>query len=208
MKELCFFIVLVLALGSHSSAQDKFDPVSWKAPYSLSLDGWGIERFPIPIDFAPEISYKGVEDVRFTTGWSNPQSDEYWSYAFLWYVAGVQKPDAKTIEKHLSMYFDGLVNRNIEKRALPKELIKKTRTELRNQPEPEGSDEATYTGTVEMVDYMGKKPMTLQATVHLRKYPSTDHTIIFHQFSPQKRTAPVWGKLNGLWNTFVPIVDQ
>jgi len=40
----------------------------------------------------------------------------------------------------------GLVNRNIEKRALPKELIKKTRAELRKQPEPEGGDEATYTG--------------------------------------------------------------
>jgi len=68
MKRSLFVIIffLVFTIGLH--AQEKFDPVAWKAPYSLGLDGWGIERFSIPIDFAPKIPYKGVEDVRFTVG--------------------------------------------------------------------------------------------------------------------------------------------
>ena len=196
---LLFFIFVI---RFQVFAQEKFDPVSWKAPYNLSLDGWGIERFPIPIDFAPKIPYKGVEDVRFTPGWSKPQSDEYWSYAFLWYVEGVQMIDSKTIENNLSMYFDGLVNRNIEKRELPKDLIKKTKADFRKLSTPETADESTFTGTIEMVDYMSKKPMVLQAKVHLKRCSSSNYTIIFHQFSPQKRNSAVWAKLNELWNNF------
>lgn len=196
------FILLVVFLSTVIRAQEKFDPVAWNAPYSLSLDGWGIERFPIPIEFAPKIPYKGVEDVRFTTGWSKADSDEYWSYAFLWYVEGQQVLDSKIIETNLSMYFDGLVNRNIEKRQLPKELIKKTKANFKKLANPEGEDEATFIGTIQMIDYMGKQPITLQSTVHLRKCPGTDHTIIFHQFSPCERSAPVWSKLDGLWSTF------
>lgn len=199
----CFFLLLcVIVINIGVGAQEKFDPVAWNAPYNLSLDGWGIERFPIPIDFAPKIAYKGVEDVRFTTGWSKAESDEYWSYAFLWYVEGQQVLDSKIIETNLSMYFDGLVNRNIEKRQLPKELIKKTKARIKKLATSEGEDEATFTGTIQMVDYMGKQPITLQSTVHVRKCPGTDHTIIFHQFSPQERNAPVWKKLNGLWDSF------
>ena len=202
MKRSLFVIIFFLVFTIGLQAQEKFDPVAWKAPYSLGLDGWGIERFPIPIDFAPKIPYKGVEDVRFATGWSKPESDEYWSYAFLWYIEGQQVIDSKTIENNLSMYFDGLVNRNIEKRHLPKDLIKKTKARFKKLAESEGDDESTFTGTIQMVDYMGKQPITLHATIHLRKCPGTDHTIIFHQFSPQERSAPVWSKLDGLWDTF------
>lgn len=197
-----FIALVIFVLHTELRAQEKFDPVAWKAPYNLSLDGWGIERFPIPIDFALKIPYMGVEDVRFTTGWSKPGSDEYWSYAFLWYVEGQQVLDSKTIENNLSMYFDGLVNRNIEKRALPKNLIKKTKAKFKKLAEPQGEDESTFTGAIQMVDYMGKQPITLHSTVHVRKCPGTDHTIIFHQFSPQERSAPVWSKLVGLWDTF------
>jgi len=199
----CFFLLIfALAINLGLQAQEKFDPVAWQAPYDLSLDGWGIERFPIPVDFAPMIPYKGVEDVRFATGWSKHGSDEYWSYAFLWYVEGQQVLDSKTIENNLSMYFDGLVHRNIEKRALPKDLIKKTKAKFKKLAQPQGEDESTFTGTIQMVDYMGKQPITLQSTIHVRKCPGSDHTIIFHQFSPQQRTALVWTKLNGLWDNF------
>ena len=36
-----------------------------KAPYNLGFPkDWGVERFLIPIAFAPQIPYKGVEDIR------------------------------------------------------------------------------------------------------------------------------------------------
>ena len=62
---------------------------NWVAPYFLDVpEGWVAERFPIPIDFAPQIPYKGVEDIRFSPGWGNAFTDEYWTYCFLWYLDG------------------------------------------------------------------------------------------------------------------------
>ena len=34
------------------------------------------------------IKYSGVEDIRFAPGWGNAKSNEYWTYAFLWYLDG------------------------------------------------------------------------------------------------------------------------
>ncbi|SEL88460.1 hypothetical protein [Parapedobacter koreensis] len=202
MKKTTIALLYLLALNACAQQQEKFDPVRWKAPYDLSLEGWGIERFAMPIDFAPTIPFKGVEDIRFTPGWGNEQDPEYWSYAFLWYVEGTHRIQEEDIQKNLAAYFDGLVGRNIEKRSLPKDLVKETEAQFRKLPAAESGDLETFVGTVNMVDYMGKKPMVLQGTVHIRQCPDSDHTILFHQFSPQERTAPVWAKLNGLWEAF------
>jgi len=64
------FLLLLILFPSYSlfaqDAKPAFDGHAWKAPYSLSMDGWEIERFLIPIQFAPGIKFSGVEDVRFT----------------------------------------------------------------------------------------------------------------------------------------------
>ena len=72
MKHL---IILMLCLPSLSiyaqEVKPEFDGHKWEAPYDLPIPkDWGIERFLIPISFAPQISYKGVEDIRFTPGWA------------------------------------------------------------------------------------------------------------------------------------------
>jgi hypothetical protein len=62
---------------------DIFDSHTWKPPYRFDIPkGWGVERFPIPIEFAPQVNYKGVEDVRFAPGWGDKTSEQYWSYTF------------------------------------------------------------------------------------------------------------------------------
>ena len=43
-------------------SKTEFDAQKWLPTYDLATPkDWGIERFPIPINFAPEIPYEGVE---------------------------------------------------------------------------------------------------------------------------------------------------
>src|SRR4051812_6700953 len=88
----------LLLIATCTSAQTKpgeFDPGKYVPPYALTApEGWGVERFAIPIEFAPSIPYKGVEDIRFAPGWSDAKSNEYWTYAFLWYLDGKPAIDA------------------------------------------------------------------------------------------------------------------
>ncbi|WP_158800178.1 hypothetical protein [Pedobacter sp. L105] len=200
----CSIIMGTLLISNLLFAQTKpvFDAPSWKPPYQLPLEGWGIERFLIPIDFAPKIPYTGVEDLRFTNGWSDVKSPEYWSYAFLWIIDGNPTINASVIGKNLTYYYDGLVARNIEKRNIPTKLVTKTIAAFQ-QIKAQGQDQKTFAGTISMLDYMSQKPMVLYALVHLRKCSGQNKTILFHQISPQQQNDnKVWLSLKSLWTEF------
>ncbi|MDP1813352.1 MAG: hypothetical protein Q8K92_02780, partial [Leadbetterella sp.] len=62
-------VILLLTISVTLFGQTtKLEPKSseWASPYTLDLPkDWKVERFLIPIAFAPQISYRGVEDIRF-----------------------------------------------------------------------------------------------------------------------------------------------
>ena len=89
MKYRLLIALSVFLIKGYAQENAPFDGHNYKAPYFLDTpQHWGIERFQIPIQFAPSIAYKGVEDIRFTPGWAKKDSEEYWSYVFLWDLDG------------------------------------------------------------------------------------------------------------------------
>jgi hypothetical protein len=188
-----------------SIAQDtktQFDGHKWEAPYTLDVPkGWDVERFLIPIEFAPQIPYKGVEDIRFTPGWGNAKTAEYWTYAFLWYLDGSQKMNSKIIENNLKSYYEGLIGRNIEPRKIPADKLFPVRTDFK-KVKTQAGDLETFRGTIHMLDYMEQKPITLYSTVHVKTCPSQAKTFIFNEISPQKYSDAVWQSLDQLWTNF------
>ena len=97
-----------------------FDVNTWKPPYQLIIpNGWTTEIFSLPPDFAPQIVYKGIEDIRFAPGWEDTKSDEHWTYSYLWWLEGTLVIDAGILQVNLKAYYDGLVARNITGRNIP-----------------------------------------------------------------------------------------
>jgi hypothetical protein len=197
MKTLVI-IMLTLFAGKLYGQKSEFNGHTWKAPYELPIPkGWTIERFLIPINFAPQIPYKGVEDIRFTPGWSKVTSKEYWSYAFLWYLDGEVKMNATTLTNNLKTYYTGLVKingSNIMKIIPVVASFKETK-------KVEG-DLQTYTGTIRMTDYMTQMPITLNCKAHLKACPGENKTFIFYELSPQALSHKVWQSLDKLWLDF------
>jgi hypothetical protein len=201
IKIFALIILCFTVSGSFAQTTATFDGRGWKAPYTLKKEGCEIERFLIPIEFAPNIPYKGVEDIRFIPGWGDIKHPNYWSYAFLWYLDGSPDITSNMIEKNLAEYYDGLIGRNIEKRKIPQNMITKTVTHFA-AIKPEQGDLKTFTGTINMLDYMAQKPIVLHAKIHIRKCDGMDKTFVFHQLSPQLFTTQVWDFLNRLWTDF------
>ena len=169
-----------------------FDANTWMPPYNLIIPkGWDVERFPLPPDFAPLMSYKGVEDLRFATGWGDSTSSEYWSYAYLWWLDENPQIDAGSLQDNLKAYYTGLVGRNIISRKIPdhkvipvKVMVKKIKTA--------SSDIETYSGSIYMLDYMTQQPIVLNALIHIRNCESQNHTAAFVEISPKPFTHPIW----------------
>lgn len=191
-----FFILTSFSLYG----QADFDGHSWKAPYTLDIPaGWTIERFLIPISFASEIPYKGVEDIRFTPGWADASTREYWTYAFLWYLDGAVPMDAKTIGENMRHYYSGLVKVNGSQ--IPADKIVPVITSFR-EVKKEKDDQSTFEGTIHMTDYMSQKPIVLNARVHIRTCSGQNKTFVFYQLSPQAKSHEVWLRMNELWSSF------
>ena len=71
--------------------------------------GWRSEVIPFPLDFAPAISHRGLEDLRFPPGMFDPSSADYWSYTFTWHTDDSADLDAGTLGRELTAYFAGLI---------------------------------------------------------------------------------------------------
>lgn len=184
-------IILIPALGfsQHDS--------TWKPPYHLDEpQGWEIERFPLPPPFAKEIPYHGYEDIRFTPGWSKIDNDEHWAYCFIWWLDGTPVIDAEKLQSSLKLYYTGLVASNVPAdKMIPVVVnIKKTKTA--------SGDAATYTGTINMLDYHTKNPMTLNCLIHVKDIKLKTNTAVFLELSPQPFTHAVWKKMNDIGASF------
>jgi hypothetical protein len=201
MKYLLILLLHCCALTT--IAQDTkptFDGHSWVAPYTLPTPtAWGIERFPLPISFAPSIPYQGVEDIRFTPSWGKANSEEYWSYAFLWYLDDKINMDAATIERNLKAYYTGLISVNGSN--IPSEKLIPVVTAFKASKKAKG-DIKTFSGSVVMLDYMEQKPITLNCIVHWKACKESNKTYIFYELSPQPFTHQVWKSLGQLWLDF------
>jgi hypothetical protein len=175
---------------------DIFDANTWVAPYDLEKPaGWTEERFSLPPDFAPKITYKGVEELRFSPGWGDIKSEEHWAYSFLWWLEGTPKIDAEILQANLNAYYTGLVERNITTRKIPankvvpvNSVVKKIKTN--------SNDLGTYSGTISMLDYHTQEPMILNCIIHLKDSKAKNRTAIYFEVSPKPFSHIVWKKLN------------
>ena len=202
IKNILIVMSCLFFLKAAGQSNEKFDGKKWQAPYSLSIPkGWGIERFLIPIEFAPSIPYKGVEDIRFTPGWGKSETGEYWSYAFLWYLDNTATPDAKATEKNLIAYYTGLINTNVDKNKL--DSIKSTgvNASIKKRATYKG-DTKTFQGTVSMIDFLTLKPIVVNLVIHVRSCEGQDKVYFFYEVSPKPYTDSVWNGLDQLWTDF------
>ena len=202
MKNILFVIVSLLFLKtSGQNANEGFDAKKWIAPYVLdTLKGWDVERFHIPISFAPSIPYQGVEDIRFTPGWAKKTTNEYWSYVFLWYLDGKVVLDARTIENNLKSYYTGLIKVNTDSSKIADKLFPVTSSVKARATEKE--DLKTFESSVTMLDYLSKQPITLNVVIHIKTCTGKDKTFVFHEVSPMPYADEVWKRLHQLWVNF------
>ncbi len=201
MKTLALLLLSIFAVTGYAQGTDAaFDGHTWEAPYDLPAPkGWMTERFPIPISFAPQIPYKGVEDLRFAPGWAKAKGDEYWSYAFLWYLEGKVKINSGILDSNLQAYYTGLIANNAPN--IPADKVIPVTTSFKEIKKGKG-DLNTYAGTISMTDYMQKKPITLNCKVHLRYIAKENKTFVFYELSPQPLAHNIWRSLDKLWVDF------
>jgi hypothetical protein len=195
-------LLVVACQTKEKKPKTHFNAETFEPTYKLIVpENWTTEKFSIPIEFASSIPYAGIEELRFSPGWDNPTSEDYWSYAYLWYLDGKPEFDSKTVEKNLEAYYTGLVGRNIERRKIPKEKLFAVKANFETVETHKG-DLSTFKGAVHMLDYMAQQLIKLNFLIHVKECPGKDNTFVFYEVSPREATHEVWNTLNKIWTEF------
>jgi len=171
-----------------------------QSTYTLPLpEKWGTEKISFPISFAPKIPYTGTEELRFTPGWSDVNSDEYWSYTFLWFIDGAPKVSSDILQLHFAAYFDGLFKTNNKTRPAGEDGFTKVQVK---KVKAVSNDNESYEATISTLNFVTGKPITLLARIHVRNYPDKGHSALLFELSPKPYNQEVWQKLDAVVDGF------
>ena len=151
--------------------------------------GWRSERLTFPLDFAPEIDLRGVEDLRFAPGMFQPGSDSYFSYALALRVEGDVVVDRAFLHEFLDAYYRGLCTAVARDRKLDfdPDMVEVT---VR-------ADGTRYRARVAMIDpFTTGEPLELEIELEGRSVPRA--TELLGLASPLDPEAPIWKELHAL----------
>lgn len=191
-KIIPLFALPVLLFAAKTNAQIKYDFPKPK--------GWNTEKLTMPISFAKSIPFKGAEELRFTPGWSNSQSEEYWAYDFLWYVNGLPVIKKSDLDKYMADYYNGLYLTNSKNKPQPTTNFSKAHFK---KVDAQINDKLTFEGRISTLDYLTGLPVKFNARVHVRYDASAQqHTAILFEVSPQSYKNVIWDSLDGVANGF------
>jgi hypothetical protein len=159
-------------------------------------ENWNIEKFLFPFDFAPAITYKGFEDLRFAPGWGNKDSKEKWAYTFLWWLDDVYRFDEKIIKQNLEAYFSGLTKQKATEDKLNMSVYTTSKFEVQKIKTVKG-DAETYTAAGSIFDaFVTQKPGNLYIKVHVKECKDKNKTILLLEIAGNTFNQPVWQQLD------------
>lgn len=155
-------------------------------------DNWKSEIIPFPLGFAQDIDLVGFEDLRFAPRWSDPTSENFWTYMFAWYIEkdGLFTEDKLTA--YFTSYYDGLMGVNLKNQEgviNPNKLDKTICLFIK-------TDEG-FIGKMRMYDrFFSKDYMILNIKVRESFCPKTNKQIVLCEISQKGFDHSVWELFN------------
>ena len=177
---LRIFTVILLMAGAFLAA-DEPSPAKLVAPA-----GWGGETIQLPPGFSPEMKLKDSEHIRFAPGMMDPESDTFFSYAFVFELEPMPVLTAAVVKDEFLKYYRGLCKAvlngklpQVDRSKFTLEL-QRARSDATMTLDDRNVDMAVFcTGTLEWVEpFATKNPQTLNLDIQTwTRYDRSERTI-------------------------------
>lgn len=194
---IVFGLLMSLLVGGPGVAQEAVE-----VPFHLPTpNGWRTETLPFPLDFAPELEYEGLEELRFSPGMFKEMKVDFWSYAFVWWVREGTSFSTQRLEEDLETYFRGLTAGVAEARELnPGKTEFAVELELVESDSP---GHQKWKGTAHTFDiFTTQRSIRLNVRIDIQQCPEQKHLAAFFQLSPQPVRNQIWEVMAGLRQGF------
>ena len=177
-------------------AEEKMEPGA--SLFQQSPADWRAEVIPFPLGFAPDIDYKGVEELRFAPGMFKPEADTYFTYAFVWWLEGQPQIDEARLQADLLKYFRGLYQAVSKKE--PKQVGSfAVKIEPHGSLDEDGVRKTRYRGEARWVDpFATERDVTLNLRIFHWVCAAQDRTAVLFLATPRKHGDAVWETLSSI----------
>lgn len=197
MRSLAILLLLGLIAAPPVLAQDEIE-----VPFFLPTpQGWRTETIPLPLEFAPELEYEGLEELRFAPGMFDEGSEDFWSYAFVWWVPVGAHFETEQLETDLENYFRGLTRAVAESRDFdPGDPKIEVRLESLEGSFSEGRRWKGHASTYDA--FATRRAVQLELLIDTAGCPYQDRLAVFFRLSPQPAQHQIWETLAGIRDGF------
>ena len=198
---LLFFVSLLFLASGVEGQVPKLDvPANWRS-----------ETVKLPPPFAPKVELKGKAQVYFSPGWGKEDSDEFFTYTFMFQTEADPKFDRKLIKKELLAYFGGLASAvsrgKVDPTAFKLDVAEVKEEEAKKDAEAkaETSDIKKFKAKLEWTEpFFTKSEQTLHLEIGARYDAAAKKNYLVVSVSPQdpasdaKASSKVWQQLRDI----------
>ena len=192
-------LIFSLLLCGTLWAADEPGPAKLAAPKD-----WGGETITLPPGFAPDMKLKGSEHIRFAPGMMKPDSDSFFSYAFVFELEPKPALTEAVLKDEFLKYYRGLCQTVLNGKLpwVDPSTFTLELDRVKSEAKPAADETAAdapsiYTGILDWVEpFATKKPQKLNLEV--RTWAKGDRNYIFVCVSPQARDAAIWKQLHAI----------
>jgi hypothetical protein len=208
MTTLRFLLILALLPSGLSIAQEPKDNPSTKLIFKTE---WKGERIALPPEFAPKMKLKGIEEIRFAPGMFKPDSDSFFSYAFVFEVSQDQKLTRDVIHQETLVYYRGLAGSILKRKGKEVDVGKFTfkleqAKAAKDSPATVNAESVTqYVGKLDWIEpFATAKPQVLHFELQSWSDPKTKKNYLFVSTSPKAigEKEAIWTELRKIRRSF------
>ena len=184
----CAILISIALFAQNQTAQLLKEPANWQ-----------FERFALPPEFAQNIPYKGVEELRFSPGMFVKDSTTYFTYAFVAELTNVNSVSQDAIRNYLINYFKGLCGSTAKQRHLS---IDTSKIDVAIERRQNAGNEAFYDATLNIFGvFTDGAPVKLNAEIKVMNDKASKIYLVFIA-SPLDKTNNVWNELRSIQKEF------
>ncbi len=193
LLSLCLLIPLSIASGEDAISSNSF--------FLPTPHEWRTETISFPLSFAPELDYEGLEELRFAPGMFDAEAEDFWTYAFLWWIPSDSEINATRLEKDLENYFTGLAKAVAAERNM--DLTGASFDVELGAPQAGIKAGPDYSGSAEVFDpFVTAKMISLNIMIKRIVCAKQDRLAVIFELSPQPLEHAVWSELDGIRSGF------
>ncbi len=162
---------------------------------------WEFERFALPPVFAPEFSYTGAEELRFSPGMFKRDSTDYFTYAFVAQLDNITSISQDEIRRYLLDYFKGLCSSTARDRKLVVDTSKISADV--DKKKNARHNEIIYNAQLNVFGvFADGAPVKLNMEIKVLRNVEAKKVYLVFIASPQEKTGKIWNALYKIQKDF------